>query len=178
MLSYVTKPGFNKTIFYIRSLGMPFKTEFRGGDALGIDIPLIIRTIQFYFVIGVGFGLLAIILLLQFAGGEGISGGIITGVISIIILSFAVLSGPLIAAFVRYATAGRGSYGIGQRCINSSTANAIGFAVFGIVVSVILLIGFSLIIDGSGGASSGSPDSAPIELWKFIKLTNLKIIPI
>jgi hypothetical protein len=156
---------------------MPLKIESRGGDALGIDIPLIIRTIQFYFVIGVGFGLLAIILLLQFAGGEGISGGIITGVILIIILSFAVLSGPLIAAFVGYATAGRGSYDIGQRCINSSTADAIGFAVFGIVVSVIILIGFSVVIDG-GGASSGSPsDSAPIKLGKFITLTTLMIIP-
>jgi|APHM01.1.fsa_nt_gi hypothetical protein len=161
---------------------MSSNTESRASDGLVIDTSLLVRTIQYYIVIGVGLGLLGIVLLLQFGGGGGIAGGIITGIISIIILSFAVLSGPLIAAFIGYATAGSSFGSIKQRCINSGIANGIGFAAFGIVVATILFIGLTFAIGGSGGSgggvSSGSASSgSPLELGKLITLITLMIIP-
>jgi len=107
-------------------------------EGIVLDTSLAIRTIKYYAVIGAGLGLLGIILLLQFGAGEQ-GGTIVGGLLSVVILAFAVLSGPLIAAFVGYANANSGLGNLRARIVNSGIANGIGFAVFGVIVAVILL---------------------------------------
>jgi hypothetical protein len=153
--------------------------ESYADNGLVIDTSLILQTIRYYAVIGVGLGLLGVILLSQLGGEGGTSGALISGILSIVVLSFAVLSGPLIAAFVGYATAKNSFGGIKQRSMNSGIANGVGFAIFGIVVGVILLAGLTFVIGGGGdgGASSGGGSGSPIELGKFSTLVILMIIP-
>lgn len=153
---------------------MSSNTESRASDGLVIGTSLLVRTIQYYLIIGAGLGLLGIVLLLQFGGGGGIA-----GLISMRILSVAVLSGPLIAGFVGY-TASRSSFDdIKQRSLNSGIANGIGFAVFGIVVAAILLSELTFGIGGSGGGASlaGASSSSPVEFKKVITLIIVMILP-
>lgn len=145
-----------------------------------LDASLILRSVKYYAVIGAGLGLLGVILLLQLGGGESVGGAIISGILSIIILSFSVLSGPIIAAFVGYAAAGNGIGGIKQRSVNSGIANGIGFVVFGVIVAVILWIGLALVIGGGGDGAATSESSGgagPIELGKLVTLIILMAIP-
>lgn len=154
-------------------------TERQAGDGVVLDVGGIVQAIKYYALIGAGLGVLGVILLFQFgAGDEG--GSIISGLLSLVILAFAVLSGPLIAAFVGYATAGRGIGNIRARAVNSGIANGIGFAVFGIIVSAILWAGIAVLIGGGGDggtASNAGGSSAPIELTKLVTLVILMMIP-
>lgn len=152
--------------------------ENQSSGEIVLDSSLILQSIQYYAVIGAGLGILGIVLLFQLGGGsEG--GSIIGGFISLIILAFAVLCGPIIAAFVGYATAGNSIGGIKQRSVNSGIANGIGFAVFGVVVAVLLWVGLAFTIGGGdGGASSGGGGGGgPIEVGKLITLIILMVIP-
>jgi hypothetical protein len=144
----------------------------RGGFIL--DTRTIIQTIKYYTIIGIGLGVLAIIILFQLAGDSG--GGIVGGILSLVILSFAVLSGPIIAAFIGFATAGNALGDLKTRTINSGIANGIGFAVFGIIVVAILLIGLAVITDG-GSSTASVGGSSSIEIGKLITLIILMIIP-
>lgn len=137
---------------------------------------LLIRTVQYYAVIGSGLGILGVVLLFQLGGGEGMSDAIISGILSIVVLSFAVLSGPIIATFIGFATAESSISGIKQRSINSGIANGIGFAVFGIIVAMILWAGLTFVIGGGGSGGSGS-GGGPIELGRLITLIILMTIP-
>lgn len=167
--------------FYIdRSLpaSMSVDKEAQPDNGIVIDLSFLLRIIRYYAIIGIGLGFLGVVLLLQLGGGGDTSGEFISGIISIIILSFAVLSGPIIAAFVGYATAETSFGGIKQRSINSGIANGIGFAVFGIIVAAILWIGLTVVIGGGdNGASSGGGSGGPIELGNLITLIILMMIP-
>lgn len=148
-------------------------------EGIVLDTSLTIRTIKYYAVIGAGLGLLGIILLLQFGAGEQ-GGTIVGGLLSVVILAFAVLSGPLIAAFVGYANANSGLGNLRARTVNSGIANGIGFAVFGVIVAVILFSGLAIISSGGsdgGAASSTGGGSGPIETTKLLSLIVLMTIP-
>jgi hypothetical protein len=143
-----------------------------------LDTGVIIQAIKYYTIIGAGLGILGVILLLQLgAGDEG--GSIIAGLLSMVVLAFAVLSGPVIAAFIGYATAGAGIGDLRTRAVNSGIANGIGFAIFGIIVATILWAGLALLISGGdgGAASSGGGSSGPIEISKLVTLIILMMIP-
>ncbi|WP_152043356.1 hypothetical protein [Salinigranum salinum] len=155
-------------------------TENRSSGGIVLDTSLILRSVRYYAVIGGGLGLLGIVLLTQFGGGEGMSGAIMNGILSMVVVAFAVLSGPLIAAFIGYATAEDGVGDIRSRSVNSGIANGIGFAVFGIIVSVLLLVGLSAVVGsgGDGGATaSSSSGGGPIELGKLVTLVVLMVVP-
>lgn len=117
-----------------------------------LDTSLIFRSVRYYSIIGGGLGLLGFIIILQLGGEAGTT--ILGGILSLVILSFAVLSGPIIASFVAYATARNGIGDIRTRSVNSGIANGIGFVVFGIVVIVVLFAGLSLFTSGGGGGTS------------------------
>lgn len=155
-------------------------TEGQSNSGLVIDTSLIIQAIKYYAVIGMGLGLLGVILLLQFGVGEE-GGGLISGILSIVILAFAVLSGPVIAAFIGYATSGTGIGSLRARAANSSIANGIGFAVFGIVVVSILFAGLAVLVNGGGGEAAagggGEGSSGPLEIAELITLIVLMMIP-
>lgn len=89
-------------------------------------------------VIGVGFGLLAITIISRFDETKDISGRLISGVISIIILPFTLLSGQLIVNFL-YLTARGNLDGIRQQILNSSIADKIVFVVSDIVAAVLFI---------------------------------------
>jgi hypothetical protein len=146
-------------------------------DGLVINTSLILRAIRYYAVIGAGLGLLGVILLLQFGEGAGSSGGLLGGILLLVVLSFAVLSGPLIAAFIGYVTAESGSGGIKQRSMNSGIANAIGFAIFGIIVALILSAGLAFVIGGGGDNVASSGGGGTFELGNLITLIILMTIP-
>jgi hypothetical protein len=148
------------------------ESRTRGGFIL--DTRTIIQTIRYYAIIGIGLWVLAIIILSQFGGDSGV--GIVGGILSLVILSFAVLSGPIIAAFIGFATAGNALGDLKTRTINSGIANGIGFAVFGIIVVAILFIGLAVISDGGSSTASGGGSSS-IEIGKLITLILLMIIP-
>lgn len=153
-------------------------TETQGGDGIVLDTGVIFQATKYYAVIGAGLGVLGVVLLLQLgAGGDG--GAIIGGLLSMVVLAFAVLSGPLIAAFVGYATAGTGLGDLRTRAVNSGIANGIGFAVFGVIVTGILWAGLAVLMSGSGdgGTASAGGSSAPIELTKLVTLIILMMIP-
>ena len=152
---------------------MSEKPETRKGVVL--DIKTIIQTIKYYAIIGIGLGVLAVIILFQLGGDSGV--GIVGGILSLVILSFAVLSGPIIAAFIGFATAGNALGDVRTRTINSGIANGIGFAVFGIIVATILFIGLAAISGGGGGTSTTSGGGSSIEIGKLITLIILMIIP-
>jgi hypothetical protein len=152
---------------------MSEKPETRKGVVL--DIKTIIQTIKYYAIIGIGLGVLAVIILFQLGGDSGV--GIVGGILSLVILSFAVLSGPIIAAFVGFATSGNALGDVRTRTINSGIANGIGFAVFGIIVATILFIGLAAISGGGGGTSTTSGGGSSIEIGKLITLIILMIIP-
>jgi hypothetical protein len=140
---------------------------------VALDTETINQAIEYYAIIGFGLGVLAIIVLFQFGGDSGV--GIVGGILSLVILSFAVLSGPIIAAFVGFATAGNALGDVRTQTINSGIANAIGFAVFGITVATVLFAGLDAIsaVEGSASMTSGSS----IEIGKLMKLIILMMIP-
>lgn len=144
-------------------------------EGVVLDIKTIIQAIKYYAIIGIGLGVLAVIILFQFGGGSGV--GIVGGILSLVILSFAVLSGPIIAAFIGFATAGNALGDVRTRTINSGIANGIGFAVFGIIVATILFIGLAVISGGGGGTSTTSGGGSSVEIGKLITLIILMIIP-
>jgi len=146
-------------------------------DGLVINTSLILRAIRYYAVIGAGLGLLGVILLLQFGEGAGSSGGLLGGILLLVVLSFAVLSGPVIAAFIGYVAAESGSGGIKQRSMNSGIGNAIGFAVFGTIVAVILWAGLAFVIGGGGDNVASSGGGGTLELGNLITLIVLMTIP-
>lgn len=154
-------------------------SEHQSNDGIVLDTSLILQSCKYYAVIGAGLGLLGVVLLLQLGGGEGMGATMMAGILSMVVLAFAVLSGPIIAAFIGYATAGSGIGDIRARSVNSGIANGIGFAVFGIVVAVILWVGLVVVIGGGdGGASAGNGGtSGPIELGNLITLIVLMMIP-
>ncbi len=152
---------------------MSEKPETRKGVVL--DIKTIIQAIEYYAIIGIGLGVLAVIILFQFGGDSGV--GIVGGILSLVILSFAVLSGPIIAAFIGFATAGNALGDVRTRTINSGIANGIGFAVFGIIVATILFIGLAVISGGGGGTSTTSGGGSSVEIGKLITLIILMTIP-
>jgi len=164
-------------------------------EGIILDTSLIIGTVKYYAVIGAGLGLLGIILLFQLGAGEQ-GGAIISGLFTVVILAFAVLSGPLIAAFIGYANADSGLGSLRARTVNSGIANGIGFAVFGVIVAVILLGGLDLLSSGSasaggsasasgsapipggsGESTSTSPSPSPIEATRLVSLIVLMTIP-
>jgi len=151
--------------------------ESRTVDGLVVNTSLILRAIRYYAVIGAGLGLLGVILLLQLGGDVGSSGGLLGGILLLVVLSFAVLSGPLIAAFIGYVTAESGSGGIKQRSMNSGIANAIGFAIFGIIVALILSAGLAFVIGGGGDNVASSGGGGTFELGNLITLIILMTIP-
>lgn len=138
------------------------------------DSNLVLRTVRYYSIIGAGLGLLGTVLLMQLGSGAGRE--IVSGLLSIVVLAFAILSGPIIAAFIGYATAEDDIQNIRERSINSGIANGIGFAVFGIIVAVFLLIGMSLVLDGGGGGASAGSGS-PMSLPNLTTLIIMMIIP-
>jgi hypothetical protein len=140
-----------------------------------LDTSLIFRSVRYYVIVGVGLGLLGLILLLQFSGGGGTA--IFGSILSLIVLCFAVLSGPVIASFIAYATAKNGIGDIRTRSVNSGIANGIGFAVFGIVVAVLLFIGLALLAPGGGEASAGGGSTGPTGIGNLITLIVLMMIP-
>jgi hypothetical protein len=153
-------------------------TETQGREGIVLDTESILQAIKYYAIIGAGLGVLGVVLLLQLgAGGEG--GAIIGGLLSMVVLAFAVLSGPIVAAFVGYATAGSGIGDIRTRAVNSGIANGVGFAVFGIIVAVILWTGLAVLIGGGGdgGAASSGGSSGPVEIPKLVTLIVLMVIP-
>jgi len=157
-------------------------TETGTDGGVVVDTSLILRSVRYYAVIGGGLGLLGVVLLLQLSGGSdaGVGGSLISGLLSMVVLAFAVLSGPLIAAFVGYATAASGIGDVRTRAVNSGIANGIGFAVFGIIVSIILFVGLSVVFGGGGGAGSGASTGgggAPIEVGKLVTLIVLMVVP-
>lgn len=150
--------------------------ESKTREGVILDIKIIVEAIRYYAIIGIGLGILGIIILFQFGGDS--SGGIVGGLLSLVILSFAVLSGPIIAAFIGFATAENSLGDVKNRTVNSVIANGIGFAVFGIIVAILLVAGLD-IITGSGGGSStaSSGGSSPIGVNKLVTLIVLMIIP-
>lgn len=120
-----------------------------------INTGLIYKSAQYYAIIGAGIGILGIVLLNQLGGGGGIGGSIISGLLSFVVLSYAVLSGPIIAAFVGYIANQEVKGESRTRIINSAVANGVGYVVFGLVVGVLLVAGLSIAF-GGGGASAGS----------------------
>lgn len=151
--------------------------ESQSSGGIVLDTSLIFRSIRYYAIIGAGLGLLGIILLLQLGVGEG-DGGLIGGLLSLIVLTFAVLCGPIIASFIAYATAENGIGDIRTRAVNSGIANGIGFAVFAIIVAVILFGGLALLAGGGdSGASASGGSSAPMETGNLITLIILMVIP-
>lgn len=145
-----------------------------------VDTSVIVDTIRYYLIIGVGFGLLGVILLTQIGGGEGISGGIVGSLLSLSVLSFSILSGPIIAAFVGMATQGGGVGDLRTRAINSGLANGIGFAIFGVVVSTILWAGLLLMLPDGGASSaggSGGGGNGPIDFANLVRVIILMIVP-
>lgn len=152
-------------------------TESQTQQGIVLDTKLIIQAIKYYAIIGSGLGVLGVVLLLQLGAGDG-GGTIISGLLSMVVLAFAVLSGPIIAAFIGYATAGTGIGDIRTRAVNSGIANGIGFAIFGIIVAAILWAGLAVVLSGSdGGAASGGGSSGPIEIAKLVTLIILMMIP-
>ena len=154
-------------------------TENQANGGLVIDTSLIVQSIKYYAIIGLGLGLLGVILLLQFGAGEE-GGGLISGILSMVILAFAVLSGPVIAAFIGYATAETGTGTLRERVGNSAIANAVGFAVFGIIVAGILFIGLALLTNGGGagaGAGGGEGSAGPLGIAELITLIVLMMVP-
>lgn len=154
-------------------------TETQARDGIVLDTKVIAQAIKYYAIIGAGLGVLGVVLLLQLGAGEE-GGGIIGGILSMVVLAFAVLSGPVIAAFIGYATAGMGIGDIRTRTVNSGIANGIGFAIFGIIVAAILWAGLAVLMSsgGDGGAASGGGGSSgPIEITKLITLIILMMIP-
>lgn len=163
---------------YSGTINVLMASENSNGEIV-LDSSLTVRTIKYYAVIGAGLGLLGIILLLQFGASEQGS-TIISGLLSVIILVFAVLSGPLIAAFVGYANANSGLGDVRTRTVNSGIANGIGFAIFGVIVTVILLGGLALLSNGGsdgGVASDTGGGSGPIEITRLVSLIVLMTIP-
>lgn len=146
----------------------------RGGFTL--DTRTIIQTIKYYTIIGIGLGFLAIIILFQLAGdsGGGIVGGTLLIVIPRVVWSFAVLSGPIIAAFIVLATAGNALGDIKTRMINSGIANGIGIAVLGIIMLATVFIGLDVISGGSSTASGSG--SSSIAIGKLMTIIILMII--
>jgi hypothetical protein len=152
----------------------------RASGGVVLDTSLILRSVRYYAVIGAGLGVLGVVLLMQLGGGEGMGGAIVSGILSMVVLAFAVLSGPIIAAFIGYATAGNGIGSVRARAVNSGIANGVGFAVFGAVVAAILFVGLSVVLgggDGGASAGGGSGGSGPIELGKLVTLIVLMTIP-
>jgi hypothetical protein len=154
---------------------MATKTQTR--DGIVLDTGIILQAIKYYAIIGAGLGVLGVVLLLQLgAGDEG--GAIIGGLLSMVVLAFAVLSGPVIAAFVGYATAGTGIGDLRTRSVNSGIANGVGFAIFGIIVATILWTGLAVLMSGGdGGAASGGGSSGPIEITRLVTLIILMMVP-
>lgn len=152
-------------------------TESQTQQGIVLDTRLIIQAIKYYAIIGSGLGALGVVLLLQLGAGDS-GGTIISGLLSMVVLAFAVLSGPIIAAFIGYATAGTGIGDIRTRAVNSGIANGVGFAIFGIIVATILWAGLAIVLSGSdGGAASGGGSSGPIEITKLVTLIILMMIP-
>lgn len=134
-------------------------TENQSGGIV-LDTSLILRTIRYYAIIGAGLGFLGIVLMLQLGGGYDLAGAFMVGILSMVVLAFAVLCGPIIAAFIGHATAGEGIGDRRARAVNSGIANGIGFAVFGIVVAVLLWLGVDVLLAGGTGGGSGSGTTA------------------
>jgi hypothetical protein len=161
-----------------RSQEVPMSTEYQSSSGVVLDTSLIFRSVRYYAIIGAGLGLLGLIFLLQLGGGEEGGMGLVSGLLSLVVLAFAVLCGPIIASFIAYATAESGIGDIRTRSVNSGIANGIGFAVFGVVVVVILFVGLALLsTGGDGGASSGGGSSAPMEIGNLITPIILMMIP-
>lgn len=136
-------------------------TENQSSGGIVLDTSLILRTVRYYSIIGAGLGLLGIVLMLQLGGGgDDFASSFITGILSMVVLAFAVLCGPLIAAFIGHATAGQGIGGRRARAVNSGIANGIGFAVFGIVVAALLWLGVDVLLAGGTGGGGGSGTTA------------------
>lgn len=133
--------------------------ENQSGGGIVLDTSLILRTIRYYAIIGAGLGFLGVVLMLVFSGSDDLTFAILSGLLSIFILMFAVLCGPLIAAFVGHATARDGIGGRRARAVNSGIANGIGFAIFGIVVAILLWLGIDVLL-ASGGTGGGGGTSA------------------
>lgn len=154
------------------------EAETQKQEGIILDTNVISQAIKYYAVIGAGLGALGVVLLLQLGAGEE-GGALIGGLLSMVVLAFAVLSGPLIAAFVGYATARTGIGDLRSRVVNSGIANGIGFAVFGVIVAIILWTGLAVLIEsgGDGGAASGDGGSGPIEITKLVTLIVLMVIP-
>lgn len=155
-------------------------TESPEDGGIMLDTSLIFRSIRYYSIIGGGLGLLGVVLLLQLGGGDGPGGVLIGALLFTIVLSFAVLSGPIIAAIIGYATAQSGIGDIRTRSVNSGIANGVGFVVFGIVVTFILWAGMALLFGGgsdAGASSTGGGSSGPIEIGKLVTLLVLMMIP-
>lgn len=156
-------------------------TRTETSDGIVLDSELIVRTVKYYGIIGAGLGLLGIIFLSQFLGGSDGGGTIIGAILTIVVLAFAFLSGPLVAALIGFATsAGEGR--LKQRAINSGIANGIGFAVYGTIVFVLLALGMTLFLSGGGGgetgaASNGGGSSAPMGVIDFVSILVVMAIP-
>lgn len=155
---------------------MDMATESQARDGIVLDTGIVVQATKYYATIGAGLGVLGVVLLLQLGGGDEGS-AIIGGLLSLVVLAFAVLSGPIIAAVVGYATAGVGIGDLRTRAVNSGIANGVGFAVFGIIVAAILWTGLALLTSGGsdGGAAGGG--SGPIEITKLVTLIILMVIP-
>lgn len=160
-------------------------TTTEPSDGIVLDSELIVRTVKYYGIIGAGLGLLGIVFLSQFLGGSDGGGTIVGGILTIVVLAFAFLSGPLVAALIGFTTPA-GEDRLKQRAINSGIANGVGFAVYGTIVFILLALGMALFLSGGGGAETGAASSGgggggdsstPMGVIDFISILVVMAIP-
>lgn len=147
---------------------------------VGINTELFYTSVQYYGIIGIGIGVLGVVVLNQLAGGDGSTGGFIGATLFPIILLYAVLSGPIIAAFVGYITNQEVKGGYQTKIISSAVANGIGYIIFGLIVIVFLFFGLGLTLLGgeaSTVSANGGGGGGVGGLAKLLALIPLMMIP-
>ena len=149
--------------------------DFQDTDLSNINKEIIFELTKYYAVIGAGFGILGIILISQLGGG-GLAGGIIGGILSLIVISYAILSGPIIASFAGYLVDKRSTSEPQAKIIDSIIANGTGYIAFGIIVGILLAVGVSVILDGGSGATSTGGGSS-VGFGQILKLIILMMVP-
>jgi len=140
-----------------------------------INKEIVFEVTQYYAAIGAGFGILGITLISQLGGG-GLTGEIIGSILSLIVISYALLSGPIIASFAGYLVDKRSTSEPRTKIRDSIIANGTGYIAFGIIVGILLAVGVSVVLNGGSGATSTGGGSS-VGFGQILKLIILMMVP-
>lgn len=147
-------------------------------DTGSVETALVIQAIKYYVVIGVGAGVLGVILITRFVN-DGTDSTLAGGILTSVILFYSVLSGPIIAAIVGYILNQEGTAAPRIRAVSSIVANGIGYIVYGVIVTLFIVVGLSAIMEtgSTGGVSNGTTGGSTTEFFEMLGGIMMMMVP-